>query len=107
MDLTTNSNVWIQRSLIRILMLPVLAFLTIMQWICIMIVSISAIVFHLIGGIFIIIGLLVYLFGEEPLLVMIKAIIFGISIRYLPVLEEWIAVRLVYLIQKLKEKMTV
>jgi hypothetical protein len=77
--------------------LPVVAALTLIQWVGVMAVSISTIFFDLAGGIFIVAGILSYAFGQEPMGMMWRMIGTGVFICLLPKIGEWVAAQVVYL----------
>ena len=81
----------------KVLMLPVIAVLIILQWISTLVVSISALLFDLVGGVYIIAGVLSFAFGQEPSGVMWKMVVTGIGICLLPQIGKWIAVQIAYL----------
>ena len=85
------------RSAGKVILLPVIILLTILQWICNLAVSISTLFFNLVGGIFIATGILSYAFGQEPVNIMWRMIMSGIIICVFPKIGEWIAVQIAYL----------
>ena len=82
---------------LKILVLPVILCLTVVQWICMAAVSVVSILFELTGGVFIITGILSFLMGHEPVQVMWRMIAAGAGICLLPKIGEWIAVQVTYL----------
>ena len=87
----------IGKVLLKIFLLPVLLCLTLIQWICTAAASMVSVIFTLAGGVFIITGILSYLMGHEPLLVMWRMIGTGAGLCLLPIIGEWIAVQVSYL----------
>ena len=93
----TRTNSLLIRSAGKVILLPVIILLTILQWICNLAVSISTLFFSLVGGIFIATGILSYAFGQEPVNIMWRMIMSGIIICVFPKIGEWIAVQIAYL----------
>ncbi|MBQ6360004.1 MAG: hypothetical protein IJJ25_02490 [Lachnospiraceae bacterium] len=92
-----RAAIFVGKSLLKIFLLPVILCLTVIQWICTAAVSVVSILLELIGGVFIITGILSYLMGHEPLLVMWRMIGTGAGLCLLPIIGEWIAVQVSYL----------
>ena len=88
-----RAAIFVGKSLLKIFLLPVILCLTVIQWICTAAVSVVSILLELIGGVFIITGILSYLMGHEPLLVMWRMIGTGAGLCLLPIIGEWIAVQ--------------
>ncbi len=81
----------------KIFALPLIAVLTILQWICTLAVSISMLIFELAGGIFIMAGVLSFAFGQEPAYMMWRMVATGAGICLFPQVGRWVAVQLTYL----------
>ena len=92
-----RAAIFVGKSLLKIFLLPVILCLMVIQWICTAAVSVVSILLELIGGVFIITGILSYLMGHEPLLVMWRMIGTGAGLCLLPIIGEWIAVQVSYL----------
>ena len=92
-----RAGIFVGKSLLKIFLLPVILCLTAIQWICTAAVSVVSILLELIGGVFIITGILSYLMGHEPLLVMWRMIGTGAGLCLLPIIGEWIALQVAYL----------
>ena len=92
-----RAAIFVGKRLLKIFLLPVILCLTVIQWICTAAVSVVSILLELIGGVFIITGILSYLMGHEPLLVMWRMIGTGAGLCLLPIIGEWIAVQVSYL----------
>ena len=92
-----RAAICVGKSLLKIFLLPVILCLMVIQWICTAAVSVVSILLELIGGVFIITGILSYLMGHEPLLVMWRMIGTGAGLCLLPIIGEWIAVQVSYL----------
>lgn len=87
-----------------VILLPVIILLTILQWICALAVSISTFFFSLVGGIFIVTGVLSFAFGQEPVNMMWRMVATGAGICLLPQVGKWAAVNLTYLTLLLTRK---
>lgn len=81
----------------KILVLPLIAVLTILRWICTLAVSISMFVCELAGGVLIMTGILSFAFGQEPAYMMWRMAATGAGICLLPHVGRWVAVQLTYL----------
>ena len=81
----------------KILVLPLIAVLTILKWICTLAVSISMLIFELAGVIFIMAGVLSFAFGQEPAYMMWRMVATGAGICLLPQIGKWMAVQLAYI----------
>ena len=76
----------------KLILLPLLAVLTIVQCLCVVAAHFSALVFNLAGGLFIVTGILSYYFELEPINVMWRMIATGAALYILPMLVEEFAV---------------
>ena len=92
-----RAAIFVGKSLLKIFLLPVILCLTVIQWICTAAVSVVSILLELIGGVFIITGILSYLMGHEPVQMMWRMIGTGAGLCLLPIIGEWIAVQVSYL----------
>lgn len=92
-----RTNSLLIKSVGKVFLLPVIMILTILQWICTLAVSVSVLLFNLVGGIIIATGILSYAFGQEPVNMVWRMIVSGIFICFLPKIGEWIAVQIAYL----------
>ena len=92
-----RAAIFVGKRLLKIFLLPVILCLTVIQWICTAAVSVVSIIFELIGGVFIVFGVLSYLMGQEPVQVMWRMIGTGAGLCLLPIIGEWIAVQVSYL----------
>ena len=81
------------KALLKLFILPVILCLTIIQWICAAAVSVVSIPIELIGGVFIITGILSYLMGYEPVQMMWRMIGTGAGLCLFPKVGEWITVQ--------------
>lgn len=88
---------WILKLVLKILLIPVIVALTLVQWVCIAAVSLASTIFDLIGGLFIVTGVLIYLMGLYPARDMWEMIIAGAVLCILPMVGEWGAVQVAYL----------
>jgi hypothetical protein len=70
---------------------------SIIQYLCTAVVGISCTVSSLIGGVFILTGVLSFLFGQEPAAVMWSMILAGVSLCLLSKTGQWITVQIAYL----------
>lgn len=85
------------RVVCKVFLLPVIAVLTILQWIGTLAAGICGLIFALAGGVFIVTGILSCFFGQEPVSMMWRMIATGAGICLFPKLLEWIAVQITYL----------
>lgn len=83
--------------ILKVFILPVILCLTVLQWISSLVVSLSTLLFDVIGGIFIVTGILSFAFGQEPTAMMWRMIAAGAGICLIPKIGEWIAVQIAYL----------
>ena len=87
----------IGKVLLKLFLLPMILCLTLIQWICTAAASMVSVLFALVGGVFIITGILSYLMGHEPVQMMWRMIGTGAGICLLPIIGEWIALQVAYL----------
>lgn len=92
-----RAAVFFGKVLLKIFILPAILCLTVIQLICTAAVSVVSIIFELIGGVFIVFGVLSYLMGQEPVQVMWRMIGTGAGICLLPTIGQWLAVQAAYL----------
>ena len=85
------------RLVCKVFLLPVIAVLTILQWIGTLAAGICGLIFALAGGVFIVTGILSCFFGQEPVSMMWRMITTGAGICLFPRLLEWTAVQITYL----------
>ena len=76
----------------KLILLPLVLVLTIVQCVCIVAAHLSALFFNLVGGIFIVTGILSYYFELEPIDVMWRMIASGTALYILPMLVRELAV---------------
>ena len=76
----------------KLILLPLVLVLTIVQCVCIVAAHLSALFFNLVGGIFIATGILSYYFELEPIDVMWRMIASGTVLYILPMLVREFAV---------------
>ncbi len=88
---------WILKLVIKLLLIPVIVVLTLVQWSCIVAVSLASTILDLIGGFFIVTGVLIYLMGLYPVRAMWEMIIAGAVLCILPMVGKWGAVQVAYL----------
>ncbi len=88
-----------------LLALPVILILTVFQWICLLAVGLSSILFNMIGGIFIIAGFLSYMMGYEPVAMMWRMIAAGTGICLFPIVGEWITAQITCLNLLIRNRM--
>jgi len=77
---------------LRIILLPVILALTIVQGICLVAAHFSSLFFNLAGGVIIITGILSYYFQLEPVSEMWRMIAIGTGLCILPMLVQELAV---------------
>lgn len=88
---------WILKMLVRILLIPVTIALTVLYWIGTIAVGISAWFLDLIGGLFIMTGLLSCGFGLEPVAEMWRLVAIGTGFLLAPMVLSWVVERLAVL----------
>ena len=88
---------WILKMLVRILLIPVTIALTVLYWIGTIAVGISAWFMNLIGGLFIMTGILSAGFGLEPVSEMWHLLAIGAGFLLAPMVLGWIVERLAIL----------
>lgn len=77
---------------LRIILLPVILALTIVQGICLVATHFSSLLFDLAGGVIIVTGILSYYFQLEPVSEMWRMIAIGTGLCILPMLVQELAV---------------
>ena len=77
---------------LRIILLPVILALTIVQGICLVAAHFSSLLFDLAGGVIIVNGILSYYFQLEPVSEMWRMIAIGTGLCILPMLVQELAV---------------
>ena len=77
---------------LRIILLPVILALTIVQGICLVAAHFSSLLFDLAGGVIIVTGILSYYFQLEPVSEMWRMIAIGTGLCILPMLVQELAV---------------
>lgn len=82
---------------VKILLLPVIATLTLAQWISFVAVCVTSGVFRLLGSIFIGTSVLSYVFGLDPISEMWRLLTIGVAIYLTPEIGEWIILRIAML----------
>ena len=87
----------IGKDLLKLFLLPMILCLTLIQWICTAAASMVSVLFALVGGVFIITGILSYLMGHEHIQLMWRMTGTGAVLCLLPVIGEWIAVQVAFL----------
>lgn len=87
----------ILKMLVRILLIPVTIVMTVLYWIGIIVVGISAWFFDLFGGLFIMTGLLSCGFGLEPVAEMWRLIAIGTGFLLAPMVLSRVVERLAVL----------
>lgn len=92
-----RAAMFVGKVLLKISLLPVILLLTVIQWICTAAAGVVSALFELIGGVFIITGIMSYLMGHEPVQMMWRMIGTGAGLCLLPIVGEWIAVQVAYL----------
>ena len=84
---------WTLKMILRILLIPVVLILTILYWVGTVIVAFSTWVLDLIGGLFIMTGLLSFGFGLEPASEMWRLVTIGIGFCVAPMAAGWVVTR--------------
>ena len=79
---------------LKILLLPVIAALTLAQWISFVAVCVTSGVFRLLGSIFIGTAVLSYAFGLYPISEMWHLLAIGAAIFLVPEVGEWLILRI-------------
>lgn len=82
---------------VKILLLPVIATLTLAQWISFVAVCVTSGIFRLLGSIFIGTAVLSYAFGLDPISEMWRLIAIGASIFLVPEVGEWFILHIAHL----------
>ena len=72
------------RTMMKILLFPVISLLWLVECVCSATVGLSCIVFRLVGGVFILFAILSYGFGLEPWAVAVRMIFGGIVFLAIP-----------------------
>ena len=86
-----------RRWTLKLFLLPLVLALSVIQYLCTAVVGISCTVSSLIGGVFILTGVLSFLIGQEPATVMWSMILAGVSLCLLSKAGQWITVQVAYL----------
>ena len=86
-----------RRCILKLLLLPLVLSLSVIQYLCTAVVGVSCTISSLIGGVFILTGVLSFLFGQEPAAVMWSMILAGVSLCLMPKAGQWITVQIAYL----------
>lgn len=88
---------WILKVIVKILLIPITIVLTVLYWIGIIVVGISACFLDLIGGLFIMTGILSFGFGLEPATEMWHLITIGTGLLLAPMVLGWVLEKLAIL----------
>ena len=86
-----------RRWILKLFLLPLVLVLSVIQYLCTAVVGITCTVSSLIGGVFILTGVLSFLFGQEPAAVMWGMILAGVLLCLLSKAGQWITVQIAYL----------
>ena len=84
---------WTMRRMLRTLLMAVVLILTILYWVGTVFVAFSTWVLDLIGGLFIMTGLLSFGFGLEPTSEMWRLVTIGIGFCVAPIAAGWVVTR--------------
>ena len=81
----------------KIILLPVILALTLIQLAGTVVVGLSSWVFDLLGGLFIVVGILSYAFGWDPASEMWRLLAIGAGFCAVPILAQWLLVKITVL----------
>lgn len=97
MRILANIVIWLLKLIVKIPLLPVVAALTLVQWVGFVAVSISAWIFRILGSAFIATGILSFTFSLDPLSEMWRMVGAGAAVFLAPEILGWFVVRIAFL----------
>ena len=97
MDMIISAIAYILKLIIKILLLPVIFVLTVVQFAGTMAVSLSSWIFDILGCLFILTGFFSYGFGWDPASEMWRLIAIGAGFCAFPVIAGWLIVKIAIL----------
>ena len=89
--------IWLVKFALKILLIPVIIGLTLLEWICTIAVGFFSPLFDIFGVVLIATGFLSYGFGLDPLSEMWRTISYGVVFCLIPILAGWIVERIALL----------
>lgn len=81
---------FVLKLIIKIVMLPAVLIVTLIQWFSVFLISFSSAAFNLIAGLFLLAAVLSYLMGLSAGAEAVKIIVGGFVVFMIPVIGEWI-----------------
>lgn len=82
------------RILLKLLLLPVVVAVTLLEWVGIFLMSFSSIIFFILSGIVFLIAVLSFIFQIAPGAEVLKMLIIGFVVFIVPHIGEWIVDRI-------------
>ncbi len=94
---TARIIIWLAKFALKILLIPVIIGLTLLEWICTIAVGFFGPLFDIFGVVLIATGFLSYGFGLDPVSEMWRTVGYGVAFCILPLAGEWLVGRIVLL----------
>ena len=94
---TARIIIWLLRFAMKILLIPVIIGLTLLEWICAIAVGFFGPLFDIFGVVLIATGFLSYGFGLDPVSEMWRTVGYGVAFCMLPLVGGWIIERIMLL----------
>lgn len=89
--------IWLFKVAVKILLIPVIIVLTLLEWICTIAVGFFGPLFDIFGAILIATGFLSYGFGLDPAAEMWRTVGYGVVFCLIPLVAGWIVERIALL----------